>query len=696
MASSADIIDEFARRMGMTNSAAEDLLRSLRNASDGADRAANAFDVSSAAASRLSNTQQQLITTGSQLSSSLKQSAQSLARVPEQIATAANPTAAVTSIVDTVTSLTAAATQGAAEISGTAIGSAFGPLGALVGREIGKMFGNITATGLQLQGSVINFFLRGAQNVIDSFTQLSSVGITFAGSLENMREMSKQTGLSFETLSKIAVDNAQNLAILGGGTQGALKIVTNTTNALGNTLLALYGGFSNLNAEVADYMAARRRQGVSEMATDAQLVKQTGDYLYMMKELSALTGKSAKIVRTEIEQRMKNAATQLAIDEMTETERKNFEYQLGLLPDALRGVYADLVVAQKTGNTAVLAEGLKMGATMPGIYNKLENMVSSLSMSPDEMKKRFGQEASGLVEETKNYRREFKDQLYLFSAGRVSSDVVRNIDTVLTNLGENLGRLKTLPADIKTFGDQIGILKTNSQNFTEQIGLINKEQENIRIALNDMVTEGERFNFTLKVTTTALEMTKGLINVINDLIPKFISNKPMTMEEADRLTADKLSSINAQTTATLRNLMSQYQTRLTSERTVLETLQAKQEKETDPAKKERIAAQITSQQQQIERYEKLINQYKTELERRQAQNQSSSSSAPAEQSSENSTTTRQGVSMTRDENQIKLAFNNLSDKLLPLMEQQNSTMIALERTLDNQAGQLKRVMDRVG
>ena len=692
MAIPTDELARFAERMNLTTAQAEDLLRSLRNASGGADRAANAFDVSSMAASRLTASQQQLLQSGSALGSAFVQTTKSLAQVPEQIAAAANPTQAVSSIISMVTGFAATTAQVSGGLIGSAIGTAFGPLGALIGGLGGRIAGQLAGVGIELKGAIINFFLRGAQVVIDSFTQLSSVGITFAGSLESMREMSKQTGLSFETLSKIAVDNAQNLAILGGGTEGALKLVTNTSNSLGNTLLALYGGFTNLNAEVADYLAARRRQGVSEMATDTQLIQQTGEYLYMMKELSALTGKSAKMVRSEIEQRTKNAATQIALDEMTESERKNFEYQLGLLPEGLRSVYTDLVVAQKTGNTAILTEGLKMGATMPGIYNKLENMVSTLGMAPDEMKERFGREASALVDETRNYRKEFRDQLYLFSTGRISSDVVKNIDTVLSSLGENLGRLKTLPQDIKTFGEQIGVLKTNSQNFVDQIGLINKEQEKIRIALNNMVTDAGRFNFALGITTTVLEITNEIINGISDLLPSFI-NKEGAEKMKERLRTEVQKDPQSRS---LQNQIDAYQRTISAFNKDISAIDAEiQNRNTQDAVRNELILQkqyTENQIKKLEEYVKKLQETQDEIRKSKRQN---SSTGNATQATSNVSSTDPKFLGTETK-PIIVTMTDFTEKLLPLIDKQNTTIIALERTLDRQTDQIKRVMDRVG
>jgi hypothetical protein len=514
--------------MGITNAAAADLINRLSELSRTSDRTSNAIDVNRTATERIANSQNSAADSAINFGKSLYSTTKSLASVPQQIA---NSTAAVTSISPIITGITQMGASLAqvggplAALMGTAAG---GPLAGLVAGVLGSVASDITAEAITAVGSTVNFFLQQVQVVIDSFTQLSSVGATFGGSLESLKDLSKDTGLSLETLSKIAVNNAENLALLGGGTQGALKLVTRTSRDLGNTLLALYGGFENLNKETAEYMALRRLQGVSEMATGQALTNQTAEYLYMIKELSALTGKNASQLKNEMAERAKNAAAQYAIDSMSEEERLKFQYQLSLLPEYMKGAYMEEVVNRKIGSDLLSRETLTLEATLPGIRNKIVRAVDTMTQPMETMKENFGKELTGLAADTKRYRETNKDLMNVYAKGYAQNPVLKVINDALTSAGTELGRLSTISKDIKTFSEQTTALKDNAGTFVDEVGKINKEQEKIRMALNRFATEGERFALALDVTSFVLEVTEELIEGVNRILPNFQKNRSET------------------------------------------------------------------------------------------------------------------------------------------------------------------------
>jgi hypothetical protein len=698
MADATDELNRFADRMGMTTAAAEDLFKRLRDLNRSADGTVSAFDATRDATSRLSYGQRDALSAVRSFGTSVSQTARSLASMPEQIAASNSALNSITPVISTITGFAGQLSELTVTGIGAAAGSFFGKVGILIGTVVGKKLGELTNEIIQAVGGVINFFLRQAQNVIDSFTQLSSVGATFGGSLTRLKDLSRETGLSFETLSKIAVSNAENLALLGGGTQGALKLVTTTSNNLGNTLLALYGGFENLNAETAEYMAMRRRQGIIEMATGTQLTQQTGEYLYMMKELSALTGKNAKQLRSEIEQRTRNAAAQLVLSEMTEEERNNFNYQLSQLPEGLRNVYTDMVVAARTGNTAVSEETLRMSATMPGITNKLENMVSTLGMAPVDMKERFGREAAGLVEETRNYRQQFRDQLYLFTAGRISSDVIRNIDTALTSLGENLGRLKTLPEDIKTFAEQTTRLKNNAESFVDTVGQITREQEKIRIALNNLATDGERFNLTLALTNFTLQMTEAMIEEVNRILPNFARTPEMPTAQRDSVREDVIRDLARTNPSQIdieinrnRNAIAQIGRQISDLINEMSTDGLTSEvRATYREQISRNNSRIAELEAQIRRFEEMRNRTGTVPG---GPNASSVQTSSTEKSNTNATPL---PVITASDTKLSINFTELVDVIKPIFDNQITTNRELALAMDNQTSQFRRLLDRIG
>jgi hypothetical protein len=700
MADATDELNRFADRMGITTTAAEELFRRLRDLTNSTNSTTSAFEVARDTTARLSQGQNAAYQAVSSFGSSVGQATKSLAGMPEQIAASNSALNSISPVISSITQFAGQLTAITSTGAGTLIGSAFGPIGSLIGGMIGKKVGEFGQEMIGTVGGIMQFFLRQSQNVIDSFTQLSSVGATFGGSLDRLKQMSVETGLSFETLSKIAVSNAENLALLGGGTQGALKLVTRTSNDLGNTLLALYGGFENLNSETAEYMVMRRRQGISEMATGNQLTKETGEYLYMMKELNALTGKNSKQIRAEIEQRTRNAAAQLVISEMTEDERKNFNYQLSLLPEGVKSAYIDMVVASRTGNAAISNETLRLGATMPGITGKLENFVNMLSLAPAEMKDKFGREASGLVEETKNYRTQFKDLLYLTTAGRITGDVVKNIDTVLTSLGENLGRIKTLPEDIETFAKQTNRLKNEAGTFTDQVGLITKEQEKIRIALNKLATEGDRFSMTLGVTQKILNIAELLVDGISDLLPTFVAAKRPTLAEIDKQTVENVEeTLKTNPNSNIAKILAaRTQRQIEIANSFIRKLESDRDSNVTSAdRKEYLNKEIEIQKQQIKRFEELKRKYDDIDKKNNSQNGNQSVSTSSVDLTNVVAETKESVDIiTATNTKLGTDITDLINVFKTMTQNQTDTNNNIITAMNNQSDQIRRLSDRLG
>jgi hypothetical protein len=384
---------------------------------------------------------------------------------------------------------------------------------------------------------------------------------------------------------------------------------------------------------------------------------------------------------------------------MTEDERNNFNYQLSQLPEGLKGVYTDMVVAAKTGNAAVSAETLRVMATMPGISGKLENMVSTLSMAPADMKERFGREAAGLVEETKNYRQQFRDQLYLFTAGRISSDVIRNIDTTLTSLGENLGRLKTLPEDIKTFGEQTTLLKDNAGRFVATVGQIISEQERVKVALNNLATEGERFNLTLALTSFTLRMTEALIEGVNRILPNFARTPEIPTAQRDSARENVIQNLaitnpriidieinrNRNTIAQLDRQISDLINEMSTNNSLINDVRATYREEIS-----RNNSRIAELEAQIRKFEGMRNRTGTNS------GESTTSSVQTSSTEKSNTNATPVPVITASNTKLSINFTELVDVLKPIFDNQITTSRELALAMDNQTSQFRRLLDRIG
>ena len=303
--------EQLAQSMGFTGAAADQLARSLQAASNSADRSVTALEAQNAAAAGLTSRQQRLENAIDNTVDHMKQFASTLISSAD---TMASSNSVFTQISPMITfageSIKKLASFGEeiGESLGAVMGSALGGAGAIAGSQlgsmVGKLFGDALGSAAELAATIFNQYLQQGEKVMGAFNTLSSVGVTFGGSLTEMQKIIKNTGMPLEMLAKVAQSNAENLALLGGGVSGALESVAKAArNDLGPQLVTLYGGFANLSDELVDYMAMERRRGVDQDLLSDNNIESTKAYLYQLKEISALTGKSSKQLKQEIGQR---------------------------------------------------------------------------------------------------------------------------------------------------------------------------------------------------------------------------------------------------------------------------------------------------------------------------------------------------------------------------------------------------------
>jgi hypothetical protein len=90
-----------------------------------------------------------------------------------------------------------------------------------------------------------------------------------------------------------------------------------------SALRALYGNFDELSTGVADYLASQAQLGLSAKSDYAVNKAAATDYLYRQKELTAITGKNAELLKKEEEARRNQLDYNLKLGRLGDEARKN-------------------------------------------------------------------------------------------------------------------------------------------------------------------------------------------------------------------------------------------------------------------------------------------------------------------------------------------------------------------------------------
>jgi len=179
--------------------------------------------------------------------------------------------------------------------------------------------------------SVMKIALENSQKYVNIYKDLSKVGVTFGGSMSEMRAAAAESGMSLDSFQEYVSKSAENLHHLGGGMSVAARnigILSKAALVGHDELLNLYGGFSGVAEGIAGYADIMRGYGIDLIKDREKLKASAGEYLTRMKELSELTGLSADKLKQEEQERQKNVLYQRKLAELESNANTKMQAQM--------------------------------------------------------------------------------------------------------------------------------------------------------------------------------------------------------------------------------------------------------------------------------------------------------------------------------------------------------------------------------
>lgn len=225
--------------------------------------------------------------------------------------------------------------------------------------NVGSMFREIPVFG----GLVANAFsavAASANKTYDAFTQMSSVGANFGGSIQSMQTQLASTGLTIDQFAAVVKNNSEGLALLGGTVQGGVKRFSNLSKELRNSPLGAELtklGFTTeqINNGMAGFVGTLARTGAARGMTDTQLAAASANYLKNLDAVSRLTGQSREDLEKQRAERMRDSQFRLMVSKMDADSQANLHALMDSIP---KEHAAGLKEIMATG-TATSEEGVK-------------------------------------------------------------------------------------------------------------------------------------------------------------------------------------------------------------------------------------------------------------------------------------------------------------------------------------------------
>lgn len=267
---------------------------------------------------------------------------------------------------------------------------------------------------------------------LQTYQQLSQTGISFNGSLTDMRMAAQNTYMTLDEFSRVMKANGATFANLGGTVNGGAMAFTKLSNSLlksesGEYLRNLGYTTEQVNQGLASYLAATGGRNKKEMQNTEALIKGATDYMNQLQGLADLTGVSREELDKEIKERSKNAAWEAKLAGMSEEEKKK---AIAGLANALatggKGA-ADAFQSKVMGVPPITKEAqmftATMGKTNESIMRSAKNVTDS-SKTLDDQNKEYVRGVRANQEDMKKFPLEMQ-----FALGAMGSEVSKTLDT---------------------------------------------------------------------------------------------------------------------------------------------------------------------------------------------------------------------------------------------------------------------------
>lgn len=522
-----------------TSPAFETLIRSMLRLSQSTTAEVNARSVSIDAALRSARAQADMSSIAQQTAARLEGLAQSFITLPSQVASSNQAFSAVQPVLTTLTTAISGVLGATGDLA-KSLGSLAGPIGAALGGVVSAItqFGEV---GIRILSAGVQQQISSVQQLVNNFNQLSAAGLTFGANLETAKAAAAAGGLSLDTFSKIVSKNVENLTFLGGSATIGAKNIVGFTKDLPPAVRTIYGGFEGLNDAVIEYMANQQRLGIDANKNQAQLRAGAVDYLLNMKELSNLTGKSAKAMQADMERRAKQAAFQQAYQAMDEKQRQNFNTALQRLPANAANYLAELAYSAQQGMDVTSEFALKFQAAMPEQARLLRELQQAAStMSPEEFKQKQAEILASFAQVSDTTAKTMGPEMVLQATRGVGGEYFRIVNDTIAQTASMSGQLSgAIEAQRSASAETAEIANAAIRGFANQIDGVNTALEGLKGKLEDIAVKN--FDKTVTVVNLLYQAADymatsfgNLITYIDNAINRPPPPPPPTMSEIER------------------------------------------------------------------------------------------------------------------------------------------------------------------
>ena len=229
---------------------------------------------------------------------------------------------------------------------------------------------------------------RFQEENLGAYQKLTDAGVSFGGSLTEMRTAAASTYMTLDQFAGLMKRNSETFARMGGTADQGAKAFTAMSNSLlkseaGDNLRALGYTSEQVNEGLAGYLANTGARTKQEMQNTGALTKGAAEYLTQLDGLAQITGKSREELEKEQKARNQNAAYQAALMSMTEPQRKAMEQGATEMRTKFGKAGEEMYMAQMLGLPPMTEASQKLTAMAPEVAKASQAMVDNAKAGGD-------------------------------------------------------------------------------------------------------------------------------------------------------------------------------------------------------------------------------------------------------------------------------------------------------------------------
>jgi hypothetical protein len=159
---------------------------------------------------------------------------------------------------------------------------------------------------------------ENASKYMKTYSELSSVGVTFGGDLTELGNKTHDLGISLDSYATFVKQSKDSLSQFGDGTTSASMRIATMGKEVRNAninLAAMYGTVEDFDSALAGYSGMLASYGVDTVKNQDNIKASSASYLRVFKDLTDLTGKSLDAQIKDEEKRRENSAYEDAMSE---------------------------------------------------------------------------------------------------------------------------------------------------------------------------------------------------------------------------------------------------------------------------------------------------------------------------------------------------------------------------------------------